>query len=398
MPPETIRRPSGLKASDEQAGGVAPEGEDLAAGGRVPELDRPVEAGGGDPAAVGAEGDTDHVRGVADQRVEDPAGRRIQDLDRTGRILLAAIGHPDPTCTGPDTGEPLAIRAGHGLGREPKMGTRKAGGIRPRSLPGSIPVNVGSSSPVLGSQPFVVSPVDLASTAAETTRRPSRRIRTGGRPSRYDPVEDDREARPPVPDLHRALHAARGQLAAVGGEGDGLHEVGVAMEHADRAAGGDLPQPDAPVLARRGEGTAVGAEGQVEDESLMAEDRQPLLAGGRVPELDRPVPAAGGQPFPVGAEGDAIDPLGMPPEFVDLRVGHDVPDLDDLRAGDREVPAVAVEGQVVDASLRARERVHFLAGRDLVELDLEGVVAAILAESHGERLAIGAEGDTHGLG
>ena len=66
-------------------------------------------------------------------------------------------------------------------------------------------------------------------------------------------LEDDRGACPPAPDLHRALQSARGQLAAIGGEGDGLHEVGVTVEHADRAAGGNLPEPDTPVFTRRGE-------------------------------------------------------------------------------------------------------------------------------------------------
>ena len=87
----------------------------------------------------------------------------------------------------------------------------------------------------------------------------------------------------------------------------------------------------------------------------------------------------------------------MPSEFADLGAGDDVPDLDDLRTRDRQMPAVAVESQVVDPSHRAGERDHLPAGRSLVELDLEDLESAVFAESHGQRLAIGAEGDAHGL-
>ena len=53
----------------------------------------------------------------------------------------------------------------------------------------------------------------------------------------------------------------------------------------------------------------------------------------------------------------------MPPEFVDLGAGDDVPDLDDLRARDRQMTAVGVEGQVVDPAPRAGERGRLPAGR-----------------------------------
>src|SRR5260370_27753593 len=47
----------------------------------------------------------------------------------------------------------------------------------PRLL-GSIPVSAGSSSPVLGSQPLVVSPATSCPIGAVMTRRPSRRYHT----------------------------------------------------------------------------------------------------------------------------------------------------------------------------------------------------------------------------
>ena len=349
----------GAEGQHEQAGGVAPEGEDLAAGGRVPELDRPVEAGGGDPAAVGAEGDADHVRGVADQRVEDAAGRRIQDLDRVVRILLAAIGHPDPTCTGPDTGEQLAIGAGHGPRREPKMGTRKAGGIRPRACRDRSRSTSGPARPCSGPSPSWFRPGP--GIRSRRRRHGARRgDTTGGRPSRCAPSKTTgrlvRRSQtfivPSTPPEASSRPSGAKATACTKSVWPWNTPIGrpVGTSHS-RTLRSSL------VEARR---AAVGAEGQVEDEALMAEDRQPFLAGGRVPELDRPVPAAGGQPFPVGAEGDAIDPLGMPSEFVDFRVAGDVPDLDDLRAGDRQLPAVGVEGQVVDASLRTGERARFL--------------------------------------
>ena len=255
----------------EEARGVAPKGEDLAAGGRVPELDRPVEAGGGDPAAVGTESDTDHLGGVADQRPEHQAGRRVQDLDRAVRIRLAAIAHRGAAGTDPDAGDELAVGASHGprrdqtweRGRREVFGPELAGvdpGQRRVLFPGArVPALRGFAR-------------DLICERSGDDTTPVAAIPQAAHPAGVA-LEDDRGACPPVPDLHRALQSARGQLAAVGREGDGLHEVGVTVEHADRAAGGDLPQPDTPVFARRGEGTAVGAEGQVEDEPLMAEDR-----------------------------------------------------------------------------------------------------------------------------
>src|SRR5262249_27865836 len=83
--------PVGAEPQRDHAGVVTAEGEDLAAGGRVPELDRAVIARRGDPASVRTESDPDHVRGMAHQRVEETARRYVQDLHRTECIRLAAL-------------------------------------------------------------------------------------------------------------------------------------------------------------------------------------------------------------------------------------------------------------------------------------------------------------------
>src|SRR5262249_17286531 len=176
-------------------------------------------------------------------------------------------------------------------------------------------------------------------------------------------LEDARAAGPQVPDLDRAVRAAGGDLPAVWPEGDGLDEVGVAVEGHHLPAGRDLPELDAPVLAGGGEVAAVGAEGQVEDEAIGGEDRELLGAGGGLPELECTVPPPGRQPAAVRAEGDGVDPAGVAPEVAYLRPGGEVPHRDGPGPGNREELPLGVVGELIDAPGRAGQR-HHLPSRE----------------------------------
>src|SRR4051794_9757339 len=107
-------------------------------------------------------------------------------------------------------------------------------------------------------------------------------------------LEHDGRAGPKVPELHRPVHSSTGQLLPIGTEGDGMHEVGMAMEGAHVTAGRHLPELDAAILAAGSQEPAIGTEGQAEDESLVTEDRPVSRSSRYVPEHDRPVPAARG--------------------------------------------------------------------------------------------------------
>src|SRR3954467_10752260 len=79
---------------------TTPKHEDLPAAPRVPDPDRLVDAGRGEPTAVGVEGHAVDRVAVGLERADLPAGRRGPDPDRP---------------VGPPRGEPGAVGAeGHG--------------------------------------------------------------------------------------------------------------------------------------------------------------------------------------------------------------------------------------------------------------------------------------------
>ena len=85
--PETIRRPSGLKATLVTATGVPLEREGFLARRRVPDLHRLVLAAADDPPAVRAEGHARNRIRVSLEREGFLARRRVPDLQR---LVLAA--------------------------------------------------------------------------------------------------------------------------------------------------------------------------------------------------------------------------------------------------------------------------------------------------------------------
>src|SRR4051794_8207611 len=78
-------------------------------------------------------------------------------------------------------------------------------------------------------------------------------------------LEHEGTAGPEVPELHRPVHTSAGELLPIGPEGDGMHEVGMAMQGAHVTAGRHLPELDAAILAAGGQEPAVGTESQGED-------------------------------------------------------------------------------------------------------------------------------------
>src|SRR4051794_17991383 len=166
-------------------------------------------------------------------------------------------------------------------------------------------------------------------------------------------LEDDGTAGPKVPELHPPVHTSAGELLPIGPEGDGMHEVGMAMEGAHVTAGWHLPELDAAILAAGSQEPTVGTEGQAEDESLVTEDRPVPRSSRYVPERDRPVPAARGQPLPVRTERHAIDPARVPLEIEKPGTGLDVPHLDDVGTGHRQPFAFGIERHLVHAPLGA---------------------------------------------
>ena len=295
-----------------------------------------------------------HFRGVADQRVEHMAALRVEDFDRVFRVLLAAIGHRPSARPGPDADDQLAIGARHRRGAEPR-GNTVGGRYSSRELVG---VDAGQrgvrARPCSGPSPSWSRPRPVCQRGGDDAP-PVAAIRTGGPPSPYA------RRRRPGGSLRRSqtfIVPSRPPDASSRPSGAKATACTKSVWPWNTPIGRPLGTSQSRTLR------SSLVEARERPSGLKARSRTNpswpkivscLLAGGRVPELDRAVPAAGGQPFPVGAERDAVDPLGMPSEIVDFRASHDVPDLDDLRAGDRQVPAVGVEGQVVDTTLRAWE-------------------------------------------
>src|SRR5262249_6968102 len=103
-----------------------------------------------------------------------------------------------------------------------------------------------------------------------------------------------------------------------------------------------------------------------------------------------------GEPRPVGTEGRTEDPLGVPGEVELHLAGHHIPDLNATEAGQGDAPAVAVEGDAVDAALdRSKLLPTRRPARRLPEPGVPSVQAAVAAIAGEQRRAIGGEGHTH---
>src|SRR5262249_19715392 len=108
-----------------------------------------------------------------------------------------------------------------------------------------------------------------------------------------------------VPDADVAIVPARGQLAAAGVKGDAIDQVGVA-EVADRVFGRELPDLDRAVRAARVEAVAVGGINDGRCGSRMGERLERLAEGGwlQAPAWHGLVFARGRQGLIVRAEGE----------------------------------------------------------------------------------------------
>src|SRR6516225_5411033 len=111
-----------------------------------------------------------------------------------------------------------------------------------------------------------------------------------------------------TPDADAAVEvaAARDDAAAIGGERERRHGVGVPLEFVERFAGRHVPQPDDAVLA------------------------------------------AGDQLLAVGRHRHRLDLAGVPLEPARLFAGRDVPDTHHVVAGREQVLAVAGEEKLVN--------------------------------------------------
>ena len=235
---------------------MAPKGEDFAAGGRVPELDCPSKLAVAirRPSGLKAIPTTSAVWPTSVRSTRPVAVSRTWTELFAYALLRVSIGPP------PAPPQTLAMSLPSGLGDGPRRDKSWERGRREVFVPELAGVDPGQRRVLF---PGARVPAlrgftrDLISGRNGDDTTPVAAIPHAAHPAGVT-LEDNRGACPAAPDLQSALQSARGQLAAIGGEGDGLHEVGVTVEHADRAAGGDLPEPDAPVFTRRGEGTAVG--------------------------------------------------------------------------------------------------------------------------------------------
>ncbi len=72
-----------------------------------------------------------------------------------------------------------------------------------------------------------------------------------------------------------------------------------------------VPEPNRVIRSDRDQAAAVGAEGQGVHETEMSFECRELGGRHRVPESDRLIPATGGQLMAIRAEGDSIDPVGV---------------------------------------------------------------------------------------
>src|SRR5262249_12107814 len=135
-----------------------------------------------------------------------------------------------------------------------------------------------------------------------------------------------------VPEADVAVHAAAGQVLAVGAPGDPADPPGVPPPPRDLRPPGPPPGPPRPraprtVEAAGVEAPAVRAEGHVITRTCVAPERQCLLAGRHIPDSDRRILApCRGQPPAVRAEGEGADKADVPLEVVDQRAGRGVPE------------------------------------------------------------------------
>src|SRR5206468_1840871 len=134
---------------------------------------------------------------------------------------------------------------------------------------------------------------------------------------------------------------------AVGGEGGGSHNIGVAGKSSQNGAGGGIPEFGGVVTAAGQHLGSVGGEGNSVHLSGVPGEGSEAGAGGGVPEPGGVIPASGQDLAAIGGEGDGGYPIGMSAEGLQVDAGRGVEQLripgcaeKDLRAVQRECDAV----------------------------------------------------------
>ena len=256
----------------------------------IPDPDGPVEAGGGDPAAVGAEGHGANLVGVP-----------LQD----------SIGGFDPSSAVPELDR--AVIAGRGDGAA--VGAERDGGDRAAVSAEDLvdqmavagvpdPHGVGRDSGDKG--PAIRAP-------GQPLNRPRGALEGEGGQARLDGVE------------HQArLGAWPGEAAAVGAEGEGTDAAGQIGDAGPEpwspvvrrnSPGAPVPEMDAAFPLEASEGFPVGTELHVGETVILGPEREPFLVS-ELPEI-APLPAAEvglavGRPQEVEEIAKAADVVGVP--------------------------------------------------------------------------------------
>ena len=270
----------------------------------VPELDRPIVAGGGQPAAVGEVGHGGDQAGMPVEGRHFPADRPVPELDLGGgRAVIGAADRGDVAAVGCER-EILHARGVAGQGGDLVAG---------RDVPdadGPVLASRGDRAAVGREGHGLVAAGDVRASSGRSYHR--RRPRAGAcRPrrlvARIDPSGEKSASligaaspRAPggsqvvgIPEVERAVGTVGGQGGAVGGErqADVAQQPARADDPVQLLAGARVPDPDVAVV-RRGDAAAVGRERQGADPAGAVAERHLGVGRRGRPELDRPVQAA----------------------------------------------------------------------------------------------------------
>jgi len=133
-----------------------------------------------------------------------------------------------------------------------------------------------------------------------------------------------------LPHLDRLVERAGHEVAAVGGEGNTVHAVLVALlafSTLNENTGLGVPDAHALVQATRGDEAVVGRDGNGGDAVFDLESKNTLVLLD-VPEPDGAVAGAGSDVTTIRGEVERIDVLLVTRELVEDALASDVPDLE----------------------------------------------------------------------
>src|SRR5262249_37624924 len=131
-------------------------------------------------------------------------------------------------------------------------------------------------------------------------RRDGARVRPGEAP--------DFLARGRVPETERVVVPGRGDVLAVGREGDGADGTLMSLELAEFLACYQVPQSEGGIVARRQQGLVVRRKSERCDRVTVALERTLFLARGGVELPDRPVVPSREQGLAIPVKEDRVHP------------------------------------------------------------------------------------------